>query len=259
MNIDLRIFCFSGLLVLGGMSACKSGKNLEGAKAHGSVKKLEAVYATLIKTETYQWYSGKARLRASTPDLRVSATVNLRMVRDSVIWATIDKFGFEIARALITPDSVFVVDRLNREFTREALDVFMDEFGVRISFADLQNTLTGGVINVAAVRLQCSREEDCNVFVVEDGAGILGKHWVSGDEPPRLLKSYFKDTGGRTLELENSRWGTVDDTHVLPFGRYLAFVDNDGRTEVELTFSSISLDQPASLPFSIPVNYANAR
>jgi hypothetical protein len=46
---------------------------------------------------------------------------------------------------------------------------------------------------------------------------------------------------------------------MLPFGRFLAFADDDGITEIELTFSSITLDEPATLPFSIPPHYANAR
>jgi hypothetical protein len=259
MRMLLRFAGFFGMLIVVFLTSCKTGRTINDGKAGGSPKHLEGIYRSLLTADEYTWYSGKARFRVTTPDIRMSATINLRMVRDSVIWATVDKFGFEVARVLITPDSVFVVDRLNQEYTSEAIKVFLDEYGMQISFADLQSAFAGGMINVSPKARQCIQEDNCNVFLVDNPYGISGKHWVTAGQPPRLLKSTFVDRDGRTLELENSKWEAVGKNRMLPFGRFLAFADDDGITEIELTFSSITLDEPATLPFSIPPHYANAR
>jgi hypothetical protein len=255
----LRQIGVVGVLLLLLLSSCKSGRTIGSGKAGGSTKHLESVYASLLTAESYRWYTGKARFKVTTPDVRMSATINLRMLRDSIIWATIDKFGFEVARVLITPDSVFIVDRLNQEYTRESTRAFLIEYGVQIGFTDLQNALSGGMINISPKVRECLKEENCNVFLVDNSSGISGKHWVSPGDPPHLLKSSFIDRDGRTLELENSKWESVGIDRMMPFGRFLAFSDPDGTTEIELTFTSIILDEPATIPFSIPPHYANAR
>ena len=209
--------------------------------------------------DDFTWYTGKARVKANTPDARMSAIVHLRILKDSVIWATIDKLGFEVARILITPDSVFVVDRLNKEFTIATLDSFMHEFGVQIGFRDLQNTLIGRMINLAPSKIESIPDADMILLVVNDRTGITAMHWVTCALPERLLRSHLIDARGRELEIENMKWGTAPDGIEIPYGRLLAFQDENGTTEIEIMFLDIARNVPAGIPFSIPENYTRAR
>lgn len=257
---QILIACSASLLL--GLAACKSHKTVSdtGTAAPKNISKREGMklYGSLIDAGTFQYYAGKARLKARTPDTRVSATLHLRIVRDSVVWATIDKIGFEVARILITPDSVFVVDRLNKEFTAEALEPFLSEFGVTMDFADLQQTLVGNVIALQPVELVCVRETDCDVLMIKDPAGVTAQYWVAHRKPQRLMKSHFVDHLGRKLSIENLQWTELEG-NMVPFLRLLTFEDSDGLTEIEMAFTEITLNEPASLPFSIPGHYAKAR
>jgi hypothetical protein len=213
----------------------------------------------MVNGDDYTWYTGKARVKASTPDSRMSATVNLRILKDSVIWATIDKLGFEVARIFITPDSVFVVDRLNKEYTRTSLAAFLEEYGVRIGFRDLQNTLIGRMLSLVPKRIESKRESDLILLVVNDQSGITARHWVTTSFPQRLVRSDLVDGIGRKLEIENLDWIKAPDGMEIPYGRLLAFEDEDGVTNIEIAFSDIIRNVPANIPFSIPENYSRAR
>lgn len=217
------------------------------------------LYTSMLNADKYSWYTGKARFKATMPDSRMSATINLRMIRDSIIWATVDKLGLEVARMMITPDSVFIVDRLNREFTSESLRSFLNTYGVYVGFPDLQNLLIGRMIALNPNHVESHHEPDSDELIVRDALGVTAQHWISAAEPHRLVKSQFVDAYGRKLMVENKNWETMPDGSEFPLSRLVSFEDGDGITQIEITFSEVNIDVPASLPFSIPGHYAKAR
>lgn len=217
------------------------------------------LYDALVENDSYTWYTGKARIKANTPHERVSATLHLRILRDSVIWATIDKLGFEIARVFITPDSVFIVDRLNKEYTRKSLKDFLLEYSVNIGFSDLQNALIGKMIALTPMHVESKREDDLEMLLVSDITGVTARHWVTVSLPQRLMRSYIVDATGRKLQIENAEWETAQDGSQIPYGRLLTFEDSDGKTEIEILFSEITKNVPANIPFSIPAHYVSTR
>jgi len=252
-----EIFVGLSLLML---LSCGGGREFKTSKPVTSKKLAGAsLYEHMQLDEDYTWYTGKARVKANSPDGRMSATLNLRMRRDSVIWATIDKLGFEIARILITPDSVYAVDRLNREFTRTSLAGFLLEYGVHLTFGDLQSALIGRMIALTPARLESKREADMEMLTIHDLAGVTARYWITQSLPQRLLKSYLVDGSGRTLLIENGQWETSPDGTQTPYGRVFSLEDTYGKTEIVMNFSEITKNIPASMPFSIPGSYARAR
>lgn len=65
----------------------------------------------------------------------------LRMLQDSIIWATANKF-IELGRAKLTPDSVVIYLKVaNRCFRGDYQDLFK-RIGIRTSFAEIQEMIT---------------------------------------------------------------------------------------------------------------------
>lgn len=253
----LYVSVFPVLLMI---ASCRSGKDLSAPKPV-RIEKSDAsrLYDDLINGDNYTWYTGKARIKAQTPDARMSAAVNLRMLRDSAIWITIEKLGFEIARVFITPDSVFAVDRLNKEYTQTTLAGFLTEYGVHVGFRDLQNALIGKMIALTPLHLESKPDSDLYALIVRDGSGVTATHWVTSTSPQRLMKSFLVDASGRKLQIENMQWETIHDGSQVPYGRLLSFEDQDGLTQIQIEFSEIKKNVPATLPFHIPENYTLAR
>lgn len=259
--MQLRAYLYmTGITLIAILSSCKGGKETSAARPV-RVGKSDAtqLYENLTNGDGYTWYTGKARIKAITPDARMSATVNLRMFRDSVIWATIDKLGFEIARVLITPDSVLIVDRLNKEFTKKTLSSFLLEYGVQIGFRDLQNALIGQMVALTPIHVETKHDADLDLLIVSDASGVIAQHWVTSTLPQRLMKSALTDARGRKLHIENMQWGSIHDGSQVPYGRLLSFEDQDGKTQIEIEFSEIKKNVPATLPFHIPENYTQVR
>ena len=71
-------------------------------------------------------------------DERYEVTVTLFSRKDSIIYLSAVNNGFEIIRASVEPDSIKVIDRLNKTVYRTSLN---RRFGFQnpVNFSDLQN------------------------------------------------------------------------------------------------------------------------
>lgn len=94
-------------------SSCKSKKRIVGV----SDKEINAVnFPTILKEGATDWkfFSTKAKVdftystEANAAPIKMSATVSLRMQKDSLLWMSVSYFGMEVLRVKITTDSVYV-------------------------------------------------------------------------------------------------------------------------------------------------------
>lgn len=75
-----------------------------------------------------------------------SFTLIIKMRKDSLIWVSARKFGFEGARAIITTDSFFVINRLDRTYMSEPLKKIKNIIGFESDLTQLQNLLVGNAL-----------------------------------------------------------------------------------------------------------------
>jgi len=61
-----------------------------------------------------EWMEGKCQLQMESEGSNLSGQGIIRVRRDSAIWVSLRKLGFEVGRALILKDSFFYLDRLNK-------------------------------------------------------------------------------------------------------------------------------------------------
>ena len=140
-----KIFLLSLSIFLLLSSSCKSTKR-------GATAKLKQRSAPWLVKKTNQsrveadWLDAKAKIDFRSDDFSIVATAYIRMKKDSVIWMVGKKFGVEGVRALVTTDSVYVLDRLNKEYRAEGISYLQLRFNLSMSYYDLQDILLGNAI-----------------------------------------------------------------------------------------------------------------
>jgi hypothetical protein len=87
--------------------------------------------------------TGDGDVDIESEKLNQSASANIRWRRDSVIWLNIKKFGFNVARAQVTRDSVFIVSYFQSSYAAQPLSYVEKKFGLPADFDLLQNFLLG--------------------------------------------------------------------------------------------------------------------
>ena len=61
-------------------------------------------------------------------DKHYDVNATIRMHKDSLIWASVNAvLGIEAMRLLITKDSVFLLDKLNKTYTTRSVDYLQEE------------------------------------------------------------------------------------------------------------------------------------
>ena len=108
----MKVFCpvFLGLFLIT-CTATKIAKSLPAETA-----KEELLQLILAVSVDYQWYSAKAKVYIETPELQGGGRMNIRMIKDSLIWFNFKKMSIEGARGLVTPNEFTLIYRQEKRY-----------------------------------------------------------------------------------------------------------------------------------------------
>jgi hypothetical protein len=200
------------------------------------------------------WFSSRAKISYEDDEFAVSASANIRMRKDSVIWANLKKLNIEAGRALIRPDSFFVIDRINRQVARQPVSEIANMLQLPASFELLQTILLGNPF----------------FFTTDLQVGIEGPNYSLSGEDKRFSTTYLLDGRdfllkkiavaekgtGRTVEMELSQYGPLDKKQKFSYIRTLRMDSPEtGPLRVEIEFSKVEVNIPKNIEFEIPSRY----
>lgn len=89
--------------------------------------------------------SGKAEVKVPAQSSRISANYRINMAKDSLIWIRLSKFGIEAMRVLITPDSIWVLDKLSNRLEVADFSLAEEYTGLEADFSTLQDLILGNL------------------------------------------------------------------------------------------------------------------
>ncbi|MDR1846884.1 MAG: DUF4292 domain-containing protein [Bacteroidales bacterium] len=101
---------------------------------------------------TFQTYT--ANISGSYNSIPFRGT--LRLQKDSVLWVSVTGFGFEVARLLMTQDSVFAVNKVEKEAVIGDYTAFERHFGMSLTFSIVQKVL----LDTTETHYQSSNQTD---------------------------------------------------------------------------------------------------
>ncbi len=250
MTFRFATWFLAGVVLL---SACKSKKELATEPKTLEEVEAQALYDTLeARQPSFDWFNGSGKMRVQTEDFAASFSVKLRMKADSVIWLQAEKLGFEVARALITPDSAFILDRFSKDYYAIGFEEFTQYYKINFGFRDLQRLLAGGTIYLPPNYLRNEDDGEFRRLTVNAGE-YKAIYWF--DPGLMLSKGVVQDEYGRTADLAFDDYRAVEFIPYVPFERYLSFFDGESTTELSMQLSSLEVNVPKRIPFSIPSNY----
>ena len=96
-------------------------------------------------TMAYEWMTAKATMDLSAPGVELNNVSGMvRMRRDSVIWISASAFmGMENVRALVTQDSVVMINRVDQTYFVEPLEEMAAKFQWPTTIQEIQAKLLG--------------------------------------------------------------------------------------------------------------------
>ncbi len=216
-----------------------------------------------IRETDFDYLTAKAKFsfRNDKQDID-NATINFRVKKDSLIWFSVTTVGFEVARGIISPEEMIVLDKFNKDSYTYTYAELSRKFQFELSYPLLQAVLVGN--------LPLPRQPDQPIYRVADPDRLVLRQPGS----QMVIDNYLGETSGRveslrvlqlstqnTLSLDYSEFKNLDG-YLFPFTSRMVLdsspVPDQPRTQTEigLNHSKVHLSKNnPGFPFSIPFSY----
>jgi hypothetical protein len=207
------------------------------------------------KRLVYNTFSGKAKVHFDGPDGKQDFTAHIRMKKDSVIWITITAAmgGISVARLLITPDSLFVVNYLQKDVTMLPLTQAAKVLPAKLDFSSLQNLVLGEPLREGIITNATNLPATWSLQV-EDHSYLQRIAYSKADSTMLTGNMQTRDLNGPQAMQEYEGYAVIDHRKISTVR--VVHIQNGAKAYyMDLNFSRIEFDQPLDFPFSIPGNY----
>lgn len=259
--------------VIAGLGGCKSKRSLIKApiKEEGAAYLFEQLRENELKFETF---TARLNVDYTVDKNRNDFKGQLRIVKDSAIWVSFNQdLGIEIARFLITEDSVKFLNRINRTYFAGDYAFVNNFLGANIDFGILQSLLLGNDFEYYEDIDFRASVDGGQYRLNTTGRSKLRKYVRNHDDNLRLLlqtiwlhPENFKITEIRLKELtRNSKKLTAlySDFQSFEKNKYptrLTYtIEADIPISVTVKYSRITLNETATMPFNVPDKYTAAQ
>lgn len=198
-----------------------------------------------------EYLEGTARVKLESKDLNVGGTATIRLHKDKAIWMSVKKFGFEGARALIRPDSFFVINRLNGDYTAEPLSYIEKKYKIPARFDLLQEMVLGNAVFFTR-DLKLATEGETYTLSGQDGR-FATKHVVDGRGFKLMEMTLNELAQNRTLSINNADFRKApgkEDAPDFAFERTVRIdAEATGPAKLDLSFNRLKFSGPLAMPF----------
>ncbi|MBL7796353.1 MAG: DUF4292 domain-containing protein [Saprospiraceae bacterium] len=199
--------------------------------------------------------SAHARIYAESEAGAVEAGANLIWIRDSVLWVNIKKLGIEAVRALVTPDSVIVLNRLEKTVQAKGLDALQREYNLPEGFPLLQHLLLASAWIAPDLHLQADIKDSLHRL-----AGTNGRYSADYrvEEGAFVLRqaTFLQQQDAGLLGLQYGQFKKLPGAGVFPYFRRIEiFSPESGTARLEIEFTEIEINVPKPYRFEIPDHY----
>lgn len=179
----------------------------------------------------------------------------LRLQKDKMIWVSINALlGIEAFRAVITPDSVKVLSKLDKVYQLRSVSYLQEITHLPFDFQTLQSLLLGNPIYLDS-NIVFYRKDDQGISLLDEGQ-IFRNYITLNREDYSIKHSKLDDVDRLRARSCDLTYGDYEKKAGVLFSTYRKIaVAEKARLDIELTFKQYSFNEPLNFPFSIPKNY----
>jgi hypothetical protein len=189
-----------------------------------------------------------------------NANVNIRIKKDSLIWFSVTGVGFEVARGIITPDTVVFMDKFHKQYYAFDFDQLSRQFKFNLNFSLLQSLIVGNLPVPREAGQKLRREKDFLLLRQYEGRVEIDNY--IGEKNRKLKRLQAVEQPSRnslTLDYEDF---TELNNYLFPF---TSLITLDVRSEQDKKFYQTAIrikhnkvdlvENNPGFPFTIPSSY----
>ena len=240
-------------------ASCKTGK-----KTTANEPNLSEVADIVNKLESSnfrpKWFKAKAQLQAKMNGQGMSFSSTIISKDKEVLWLNGKKFGIEGARFLITQDSIFAINRLQRQYLSEKTEWVAEEFALPLILAEaidlehMQDIFIGNpILDIIPYTDITPRENE--VLLSGNRDDYKSELMVNSNT---MHTRYFNlSQGENILTVKYSDYRVIEGDRAIAHRRDIN-IQRPGEEDIQLSilYDNISINEEQNIKFNIPSNYS---
>ncbi len=212
-----------------------------------------------IESKKIQFKTFSAKVKVEYEDSKgkqPNITAYVRILKDSLIWISgyASVFNIEAFRVLITKDSVYVLDKLNKEVKLRSMDFLQEVTQIPFDLKTLQDLFVGNPVFLEDSVISY-KETESKILVATIGQYF--KHLLTLNRGDRLLvHSKLDDVNISRNRTADITYGDYENNNGLQFSTYREItVSEKNKLDIQLNYKQYEFNKDLSIIFSIPANY----
>ena len=222
-----------------------------------TVNPIDAIKAQQLNFNTF---STKANTTLDIDGDKHDVTLNIRIARDKKIWVSVIKtvlVDIEVARVLITPDSLLLINKLQRLYTKKPFSFIHTYGGKQFNYKTLESLLIGNalpeILNDKSTNLQTNND---NTTLSGTLQNVIYKLLLGPGKRVTQL-NLSNPAEAQTLQVANREF-TQSGNKIVPSQIDIQSAIKSKKIQVNLQYTRVDFDQQLEYPFSIPESYKPA-
>ena len=205
----------------------------------------------------YTTFSAKVNVDyrdATNKSYDVNAVV--RMYKDSAIWISANALlGIEALRALITKDSVKILDKLNKTYTARSVDYLQEVTALPLGLHTIQELLIGNPVYLDTTNVVSYSRTGGTIALLSFGQWFKNLLTIAeGDYT--LQRSRLDDINPAKTRMADLTYTDYETKKGKPFATKRRVAITEAKTlEIKMEFKQYDFETEISFPFSVPKNY----
>ena len=221
-----------------------------------SIRFIKDTYHSIMANQiNFTTFSAKMNVDyVDADDKKYNVNANLRMYKDSAVWVSVNAiFGIEGLRALITKDSVKILDKQNKLFTARSIEFLQEVSALPVNLSTLQDLIIGNAVFVDSNIISYSKFDNSISLL---SIGKIFKNLVTLNENKLLLRMKLDDLDELRNRTGDLTYSDYEDKRGVNFSkiRKITFAEKK-KLDVRLEFKQYNFNEDLTFPFSIPKNY----
>ena len=265
MNKTAILYIFLIGLIAVNFSSCKTPKTTETSEVKLEKTNKEDRFKRILNSGIqYTKLSSNLKFTANTANREQSVDAQLRIIKNEAIQLSLlmPLIKSELMKIIITPSQVIVIDRLNKQYLQENINVIKRQMPVDFDYYSLEALLSNRMF-ISGQRDISSQNASLFSFQENDYLVKLSRtdnqaiqYVFTSDYTDRIQSILMnQNEWGTKLMCEYTDWGLTSEKDNFPMLMKFTLDTTDKLIKFDLNFKSVNSDVNFTIDNNIPDRY----
>lgn len=231
---------------------------------------LQGDSAYLFRNPAYEWISYQMKITLETEDEKLGFQCFFVNRTDSLMYFNLNKSGIELARVVLTPDSLIYVNKMENEFYKGSYQFLGKVLGFPLDFQMVQAILNGTDFPNFEQNLQVAEDEGKTILISPlrrnlngtcsimqqidlDQAGNIADNDITDLKSMRNVEIQYKDWAATAYDFSTGEAPGQTDT--LSFFQNLEIEIDSEEIDLKAEIKNVKINIPGPTRIKIPESF----